>query len=429
MKKRTKVLIITNIIILAIAIVIACIILLGDRSQKEGGDVTRSDVSENSSIAKNDSSEVVKQEEETIREAEVTGTEEAGNDEISGGAGTKAGSDEISSGAGTEAGSNEISNGEAGTEAEGSEIVDGGEEREEAESTEGESKEAEEKAVTEIAEAESAETESTEKEEKAETESTEAEGTEAENEEAGGDETVSDSSYEAYSNTKVGWCFKRNKNHVPSGTYEPFDIDPYNAFYLDEKAANEGEKVVYFAFDCGYEYGYTPKILDVLKEKNVKGVFFVTKAFIDTSSDLCIRMKEEGHIVGNHTMYHPSLPAESMEELKAEVEGLEDYFLQKTGYELDKYIRPPMGEYSERVLAYLKDTGYTTIFWSLAYNDYDVNNQPGEDYVIEHFKNYYHDGMITLTHTVSKSNTEALDDIIDMLSEEGYRFGTVDELE
>lgn len=429
MKKRTKVLIITNIIILAIAIVIACIILLGDRSQKEGGNATRSDVSENISIAENDSSEVVKQEEETIREAEVTGTEEAGNDEISGGAGTKVGSDEISSGAGTEAGSNEISNGEAGTEAGGSEIGDGGEEREEAESTEGERKEAEEKAETEIAEAESAETESTEKEQKAETESTEAEGTEAENEEAGGDETVSASCYEAYSNTKVGWCFKRNKNHVPSGTYEPFDIDPYNAFYLDEKAANEGEKVVYFAFDCGYEYGYTPKILDVLKEKNVKGVFFVTKAFIDTSSDLCIRMKEEGHIVGNHTMYHPSLPAESMEELKAEVEGLEDYFLQKTGYELDKYIRPPMGEYSERVLAYLKDTGYTTIFWSLAYNDYDVNNQPGEDYVIEHFKNYYHDGMITLTHTVSKSNTEALDDIIDMLSEEGYRFGTVDELE
>lgn len=226
---------------------------------------------------------------------------------------------------------------------------------------------------------------------------------------------------------KVGWCFARKKEHEQSGTYEPFDITQYNAYYLNKNVTDE-DKVIYLAFDCGYEYGYTPKILDVLKKHNAKGIFFVTESFLATSSDVAARMKEEGHLVGNHTLKHPSLPEKSAETVKDEVIGIEEMFREKTGYELDRYIRPPMGEYSERVLKELQNLGYTTIFWSIAYNDYDVNNQPGKDYVIDHFKDYYHNGAITLTHTVSESNTEALDEVLTFLEEQGFRFGMLDEL-
>lgn len=225
----------------------------------------------------------------------------------------------------------------------------------------------------------------------------------------------------------VGWCYERKKNNEPSGTYEPFDIEPYGAYFRNIDV-DEGDKVIYFSFDCGYEYGYTEKILDTLKKHNIKATFFVTKSFLDTDAELAKRMKEEGHIVGNHTLHHPSLALKSDEEVYNEVKGLADLFKEKTGYELDPYIRPPMGEYSERVLKELQNMGYTTIFWSIAYGDYDVDNQPGKDYVVDHFKNYHHNGAITLTHTVSKSNCEALDDVLTYLEEQGYRFGSLAEV-
>ena len=60
--------------------------------------------------------------------------------------------------------------------------------------------------------------------------------------------------------------------------------------------------------------------------------------------------------------------------------------------------------------------------------DYDVNNQPGKTYVVNHFKKYHHKGAITLTHNTSKSNAEALDDVLTYLEDKGYEFKTVDEL-
>lgn len=100
----------------------------------------------------------------------------------------------------------------------------------------------------------------------------------------------------------------------------------------------------------------------------------------------------------------------------------------ETGYEMDMYFRPPSGEYSERVLQLAKDMGYKTIFWSMAYLDYDVNNQPGKDYVIEHFDKYYHNGAIPLMHNVSESNAQALDTVLSNLTELGYRFVSLDEM-
>ena len=232
--------------------------------------------------------------------------------------------------------------------------------------------------------------------------------------------------YSKYSNNKKSWYIMRNNSHKhSSGADSASNLKKYDAYYYDSKAK---KKIIYFTFDCGYENGYTGKILDTLKKHDVKAAFFVTKAFVESNPKLCKRMKKEGHIVGNHTLNHPSLPSKSVSGIKSEVKGLEKLFKKKTGYKLDKFIRPPKGEFSNRTLKVLKDMGYKTIFWSIAYFDYDPAKQPGKQYVIDHFKKYHHKGAITLTHNVSKSNTEALGEVLTFLEEKGYRFGTIDNL-
>lgn len=231
--------------------------------------------------------------------------------------------------------------------------------------------------------------------------------------------------YYDYSNAKLAWWFKRDDNHGPSGCDDTIDISEYDGYYLDFDCQ---EKVVYLTFDCGYENSYTDEILDVLKKEDVPACFFVTKTYIRDNPELSTRMKEEGHQVGNHTITHPSMPEKSYEELIQEITGCAEYMREVTGYDMDPYLRPPMGEYSARTLKLTQDLGYKTIFWSMAYLDFDVNNQPGADYVITHFEKYHHNGAIILMHNVSSSNAEALETVIKNLKAEGYRFASLNEL-
>ncbi len=247
------------------------------------------------------------------------------------------------------------------------------------------------------------------------------------------DEKVRDKeTYYDYPNDMLAWWFKRDDNHGPSGCDDTLDISEYGAYYLDKNAEavyeETGEKVIYLTFDCGYENGYTNQILDVLETQDVPACFFVTKTFIRDNPEIAKRMKEEGHQVGNHTITHPSMPSKSYEEIIQEVTGCADYMKEVTGYDMDPYLRPPRGEYSARTLMLTHDLGYKTIFWSMAYLDYDVNNQPGVDFVVNHFNKYHHNGAIILMHNVSASNAGALDMVITNLKAEGYRFASLNEL-
>lgn len=238
---------------------------------------------------------------------------------------------------------------------------------------------------------------------------------------------IKNENYEAYANEKFSWWFKRKTGHSPSGSGEAFPINEYGAYYLDKEVTEE-EKVIYITFDCGYENGFTPTILDVLGEKNVKALFFVTKNFITSNPEYVKRMKEEGHLVGNHTVRHLSSPSLTPEELEAELYEVAKTMEELTGYRMDPFFRPPMGEYSERVLKAVQDMGYTSVFWSIAYYDYDVNNQPGKEYVVDHFATYHHNGSIVLMHNTSESNAQALGEVLDLLKEAGYRFGVLPEV-
>ena len=229
------------------------------------------------------------------------------------------------------------------------------------------------------------------------------------------------------SNTMMAWWFMRNENHEPPSAQEEIDLSKYDAWYVKTNL-KEKEKPVFLTFDCGYENGYTPGMLDVLKKHKAPAAFFLCKHFIKDQPELVKRMKKEGHIVGNHTANHICMPEASEREIREEISDNASYMKEATGYEMDHFFRPPKGEYSERTLQITKNMGYITVFWSLAYMDYDVNNQPGASYVANQFRQYIHPGAIPLIHNVSKSNAEALDEVLTTLEKDGYTFHSLHDL-
>jgi peptidoglycan-N-acetylmuramic acid deacetylase len=227
-------------------------------------------------------------------------------------------------------------------------------------------------------------------------------------------------------NYKYSWSFVRKKDHLPPA-FEKKEAElanKYKAIYLGDIT----KKVIYLTFDEGYENGFTPKILDTLKENNVKAAFFITMPYLKNEYDLVDRMVKEGHTVGNHTVHHPSMPEITDDKkLEDEMLVLDALFKEKTGKQM-QYLRPPKGEYSERTLKISKDLGYRNVFWSLAYADWDVNKQKGPDNAYNMVKNNIHNGAVILLHAVSKDNAEALDQIIKDLKAQGYAFETLDQL-
>lgn len=212
---------------------------------------------------------------------------------------------------------------------------------------------------------------------------------------------------------------------IPSAPASVDTMRQYDAAFL----GNPDEKVLYLTFDAGYENGHTEAILDTLKQHDVKAAFFLVGNYVNRSSDLVRRMVEEGHIVGNHTMSHPNMSAISDKEaFRAELEGLETLFRDVTGKELPKYYRPPRGVYSEQNLQMAKELGYKTVFWSLAYADWDNDNQPAEDAAIQRLLSRTHNGAVILLHSTSKTNALILDRLLTKWEEMGYRFETIDKL-
>ncbi len=208
---------------------------------------------------------------------------------------------------------------------------------------------------------------------------------------------------------------------------------PYGATQFNDKynqysayAVNDfDDNTVWLTFDLGYENGYTEQILDTLKEKDVKAIFFVTGGYCKYADPAIIqRIIDEGHILGNHGQDHKSLSGlldVSIEDAEKELTELEDYILETYGYEM-KYMRPPEGVYSERALALAQRMGYKTLLWSFAYADWDVNNQPDESEAFNKITANPHSGQIILLHAISETNTAILDEVIDEYRHNGYEF-------
>ena len=227
-----------------------------------------------------------------------------------------------------------------------------------------------------------------------------------------------------YDSTKIGWGLKRIENSAPEVPEKWQDmIKKYDGYYL----GNSAEKVMYLTFDEGYENGYTAKILDVLKKTNTPAAFFVTGPYIKNEPELIKRMVNEGHVVGNHTINHPSMPDLSEQKISEELNGLNESFKNLTGKSM-RFMRPPMGEFSEKTLAAIQKNGYKTIFWSVAYADWDIKNQKGVEHAVSQVTKQFHNGAIILLHAVSVDNANALEQIINTAKQQGYTFKSLEDL-
>ena len=226
------------------------------------------------------------------------------------------------------------------------------------------------------------------------------------------------------SDKKICWGIKRaNNNEQP-------DLGSSNLKLLQQNEGiaigNNNDKYVYLTFDNGYEAGYTNQILDTLKENEVKATFFITAHYLNTASEIVERMIKEGHIVGNHTVNHKSMPEITDEEIKEEVMKLHQAVYEKFGYEM-KYIRPPRGEFSERSIITTNNLGYRHVMWSFAYVDWDEKNQPNEEKAKKTVIDNLHNGEIILLHANSKTNANILDSVIKEIKAQGYEIKSLDE--
>lgn len=201
------------------------------------------------------------------------------------------------------------------------------------------------------------------------------------------------------------------------------ELAKFNAYY----AQNTTEKVLYLTFDAGFENGNTPIILDALKKHSAPATFFVVGTYIESNPDLIKRMEKEGHIVGNHTYHHPDMTKlSSLSAFEKELKDVENAYNNVTGKEMTKFYRPPQGKYNENNLQMAKDLGYHTFFWSLAYVDWQENNQPTKEEAFDKLLTRVHPGAIVLLHSTSKTNGEILDELLTKWEEMGYQFKSLD---
>ncbi len=228
-----------------------------------------------------------------------------------------------------------------------------------------------------------------------------------------------------------GWYVKRNSEHRQPVLEPRFSyIEDHDAYYVDRRHGDgDTDKVIYLTFDAGYENGNIEKILDTLKKENVPAAFFILDNLILRNQALVERMANEGHLVCNHTLRHKDMSRiTSEEEFMHELTALYDLYREKTGREMAMYYRPPEGRFTEENLRIAKKNGYKTIFWSLAYADWDNRKQPEPNAAIEKILANTHNGAVVLLHPTSATNAAILPTLIARWRELGYRFGTLDEL-
>ena len=241
----------------------------------------------------------------------------------------------------------------------------------------------------------------------------------------------------------------------PVGNASIQDLASYNAYF----AKDTQEKILYLTFDCGYENGNTPLLLNALKKHNVKATFFVVGNFIRDNGDLIKEMVQEGHIVGNHTLSHPDMSGiSSLNDFRKQLEGVENLYMgiilpqlaspfnifllknffaalpqevfesaEMDGESMTKFYRPPQGIYSTANLSMAKELGYKTFFWSLAYVDWYQDKQPTREEAFDKLLTRIHPGAIVLLHNTSSTNGQILDELLTKWKEMGYTFGTLND--
>ncbi|MCI9017972.1 MAG: polysaccharide deacetylase family protein [Lachnospiraceae bacterium] len=230
----------------------------------------------------------------------------------------------------------------------------------------------------------------------------------------------------AGSSASANWGLSfQEEGKAPAGNASASYLKDFDAYFVEETE----EKKIYLTFDCGFENGNTPAILDALKKHNAPATFFIVGNYMETSPDLVKRMASEGHTVGNHTYHHPDMSKiGEMTAFQKELSDLETLYEETVGQPMTKYYRPPQGVYSESNLKMAQELGYKTFFWSLAYVDWYQDQQPSHEEAFAKLIPRIHPGAVVLLHNTSKTNGEILDELLTKWEELGYSFHPLSEL-
>ncbi len=180
-------------------------------------------------------------------------------------------------------------------------------------------------------------------------------------------------------------------------------------------------KKIAITFDDGPHYERTKLLLDGLKERGIHATFFLVGNRISGNEDLILRMKNEGHLIGNHSYSHTDLTKISPNELENEINKTNSIIEEITG-ERVKYLRPPCGFWNDELANKLD---MTPVFWDVDPLDWCTVNA---GVVVERVVNDVEDGDIILFHDIYESSVTAALEVIDRLMDRGYVFVTVEEL-
>lgn len=230
----------------------------------------------------------------------------------------------------------------------------------------------------------------------------------------------------------INWYCIREKNHMQPQLDSTLSIiNDYQCLYIDKNHSTyEDDLVVYLTFDVGYENGNVSRILDTMNDNEVQGAFFVLGNLLNKNPTLIKRMLDEGHLVCNHTYSHRDMTkCEGIADFKEELDRLSEAFRKLTGRDISKFYRPPEGKFNAKGLEYAQELGYTTVFWSFAYADWDNAKQPSSEKAFRIIMDNIHNGAILLLHPTSSTNADILDRVIRTLKEGGFRFGSLDEIQ
>jgi peptidoglycan-N-acetylmuramic acid deacetylase len=221
------------------------------------------------------------------------------------------------------------------------------------------------------------------------------------------------------SDTKIGWGLGKaadSLNRPTDAIQAQIKYGGLGAVFIDDKT----DRNIYLTFDLGYENGFTPAILDTLRQNGVKATFFVTYDYCTYTPEIVRRIIAEGHELANHSYSHPSFPGLSDDEIKDEIGLLHDYVKENFGYEM-RLIRFPRGEFSERTLAVTQEAGYSSVFWSFAYEDWQTNAQPVPSEAFEKITKASHPGAVYLLHAVSETNAEIMPGLLNYWFGNGFK--------
>ncbi|HHV73153.1 polysaccharide deacetylase family protein [Thermoanaerobacterium sp. R66] len=207
---------------------------------------------------------------------------------------------------------------------------------------------------------------------------------------------------------------------VPSVISTLFNINRQLPIY----SVDIPDKRVAISFDASWGSDKTERLLQILKDKNVKATFFLTGLWIDKYPELVKKIYEEGHDVENHSNTHPHMTQLSDSEMANEIKACEEKLVKITGQK-PYLFRPPYGDYNDRVIETAKSLGYYTIQWDVDSLDWrGLDTEAIINRVLPNVKK----GSIILFHNNGQFTPEAIPYIIDKLKENGYQIVPISQL-